>query len=128
MTYLLDTHTFLWFINDDPLLSPIAKRLIESPENAVYLSIASVWEMAIKVSLGKLEVPSPFTDFIDAQVQENSISILAIKTSHAGIVTNLPFHHRDPFDRLIIAQARSEGYTLISRDEIFDRYGVERRW
>lgn len=72
MKCLLDTHTFLWFVNDDPSLSSTARTLIEDPENIIYLSIASVWEMAIKTSLGKLEVPSPFADFIDKQLQENN--------------------------------------------------------
>jgi PIN domain nuclease of toxin-antitoxin system len=128
MTYLLDTHAFLWFINDDLLLSAAAKSLIEDPENAIYLSAASVWEMAIKVSLGKLEMPAPFTDFVNEQLHENSITLLEIKTSHAGIVATLPFHHRDPFDRLIIAQSQSEAFPIIGRDEIFDRYGIKRHW
>jgi PIN domain nuclease of toxin-antitoxin system len=126
MNCLLDTHTFLWFINDDPSLSSTAKALIEDPENSIYLSAASVWEMAIKVSLGKLEIPSPFTGFIDEQLHENSITLLEIKTMHMGIVVTLPFHHRDPFDRLIIAQSQSEGFPIIGRDAIFDDYGIKR--
>lgn len=128
MNYLLDTHTFLWFINDNPSLSSTAKALIEDPESAIYLSVASVWEMAIKVSLDKLEMPSPFTDFIDGQLHENSITLLEIRTAHTGLVATLPFHHRDPFDRLIIAQSQSEGIPIIGRDTIFDAYGIERRW
>lgn len=128
MNYLLDTHTFLWFINDDPALSATAKAIIEDPENAIYLSVASVWEMAIKLSLGKLEMPSPFTEFIDDQLRENTIALLDIKTSHAGIVTTLSFHHRDPFDRLIIAQSKSEEIPVIGRDTIFDAYGIKRHW
>ena len=89
MIYLLDTHTFLWFINDDSALSPTAKPLIEDPESVVYLSIASLWEIAIKVSLGKLEVPSPFTEFMTTQLYENNITLLAIKPEHTGLVATL---------------------------------------
>lgn len=128
MTYLLDTHTFLWFINDDPALSATAKALIEGTENVIYLSIASIWEIAIKVSLDKLAVPSPFTDFIDEQLHENSIVLLEIKTEHTGVVATLPFHHRDPFDRLIIAQSLYEKLPIISKDAIFDTYGIKRHW
>lgn len=128
MNYLLDTHTFLWFINDDASLSSAAKALIENPENVIYLSAASIWEMAIKVSLGKLEMPSPFTDFIDRQLHENAITLLDLKTSHAGMIATLPFYHRDPFDRLIIAQSKNEDMPVIGNDTIFDSYGIERFW
>jgi PIN domain nuclease of toxin-antitoxin system len=128
MNYLLDTHTFLWFINDDVSLSSTARALIEEPENNIYLSVASIWEMAIKVSLGKLEMPSPFTDFIDEQLRENAIILLNIKTTHTGIVATLTFHHRDPFDRLIIAQSKSEDIPVIGSDVIFDDYGIKRYW
>ena len=128
MSYLLDTHTFLWFVNDDASLSSTAKALIEDPENTIYLSVASIWEMAIKVSLGKLEMPSPFTDFIDEQLDENTITLLNIKTAHTGIVATLPFHHRDPFDRLIIAQSKVEDIPIIGKDAIFDDYGIKRLW
>lgn len=126
--YLLDTHSFLWFINDDVALSETARILIESPENIIYLSIASIWEIAIKVSLGKLEVPSPFTAFIDKQLAENNIQILPINTKHVGKVVSLPFHHRDPFDRLIIAQSLVEEISIIGEDTIFDDYGVKVYW
>jgi len=128
MNYLLDTHTFLWFINDDTSLSSTAKALIEDPENTIYLSVASIWEMAIKVSLDKLEMPSPFTDFIDEQLNENTIILLNIKTAHTGVVATLPFHHRDPFDRLIIAQSKVEDIPVIGKDAIFDDYGIKRLW
>jgi PIN domain nuclease of toxin-antitoxin system len=128
MIYLLDTHTFLWFIGDDDALSATAKALIEDPESTIYLSIASLWEIAIKVSLGKLKVPSPFTEFVTEQLQENSITLAAIKTEYLGSVAKLPFHHRDPFDRLIIAQALNENWPVIGRDEVFDAYKIERRW
>src|ERR1044071_5266094 len=125
MIYLLDTHTFLWFINGDDALNTTGRALIENLESIVYLSIASLWEIAIKVSLGKLEVPLPFTEFITAQLYENNITLLAIKPQHIGLVVTLPFHHRDPFDRLIIAQSLSENLPIIGKDEIFDAYGVK---
>ncbi|SRR5258706_12370127 len=128
MIYLLDTHTFLWFINDDSALSTTAKTLIEDPQGVIYLSIASLWEIAIKVSLGKLEVPSPFTDFMMAQLHENNITLAAIKVQSIGLVATLPFHHRDPFDRLIIAQSLSEKMPVIGKDQVFDAYGVKRHW
>ena len=128
MIYLLDTHTFLWFINDDDSLSPTAKALITDPENILYLSIASLWEIAIKVSLGKLEVPSPFSEFMLEQLHKNTIVLSDIKPEYTGTLITLPFHHRDPFDRLIIAQSLNEDIPVIGRDEIFDRYGVQRRW
>jgi PIN domain nuclease of toxin-antitoxin system len=128
MNYLLDTHTFLWFINDDETLSATARNLIEDAENEVYLSVASVWEMAIKVSLDRLDLPTPFTDFVDEQLVENSFRLLPIRTAHTGIVATLPFHHRDPFDRIIIAQSQVENFPVIGKDKIFDDYGIKRRW
>ena len=128
MKYLLDTHTFLWFINADKSLSVTAKSLIEDENHEVFLSIASIWEMAIKVSLDKLTVPQPFTEFVLTQVQENNISLLAITPEHAGFVATLSFHHRDPFDRLIIAQSLSENLPIIGADTAFDAYGIDRKW
>ncbi len=128
MTHLLDTHTFLWFINDDAQLSPTAKSLIEDSTNVIFLSVASLWEMAIKFSIGKLAVPSPFTTFIDEQLSVNNFALLNITTTHVGIVASLPFHHRDPFDRLIIAQSQSERFPIIGADAVFDTYGIQRLW
>lgn len=91
MKYLLDTYAFLWFTNDDPLLSARARSIVEIPENAIYLSVASIWEMAIKISLGKLNTPLPLADFVDEQLWRNSISLLEIRTAHAGQVA----HHRE---------------------------------
>ena len=128
MNYLLDTHTFLWFINNDVSLSATAKTLIEEPTNDSCLSVASVWEIAIKFSLAKLEIPTPFTDFVTSQLAENNFGLLPIEPAHIGIVATLPFHHRDPFDRLIIAQAQHEGLPIIGKDESFDAYGIARYW
>lgn len=128
MRFLLDTHTFLWFISDDESLSATVSELLESPDNDLLLSIASLWEMAIKVSLGKLTLEMPFLPFVLAQLQGNGIGILGVVPEHTGIVASLPFHHRDPFDRLIVAQAISEDVALVSKDEILDLYGITRIW
>lgn len=128
MNYLLDTHTFLWFINDDAALSATGKTIIEDDDNTIFLSVASLWEMAIKISLGKLTMPSPFTDFMFEQLIENNITLYGIKVVHTGAVATLPFHHRDPFDRLIIAQALTDKLPIIGRDHNFDAYGVRRLW
>lgn len=128
MSYLIDTLTFLWFISDHASLSSHAESLIQQPDNPVYLSVGSIWEMSIKVSLNRLEMPAPFNEFIDSQLIENRIALLPIRTEHTAKLISLPFHHQDPFDRLIVAQALHEGYTLISKDEIFDPYGVNREW
>lgn len=127
MRVLLDTHTFLWFVNDDPQLSPIAKNLLESDAD-VWVSIASLWEIAIKVNIGKLTLPKPFNEFISQQIQSNEIDVLAIAITHVSEISTLPSHHRNPFDRLLIAQSMIEQVPLISVDVIFDRYGIDRVW
>ncbi|MFZ4815032.1 MAG: type II toxin-antitoxin system VapC family toxin [Phototrophicaceae bacterium] len=128
MDYLLDTHTFLWFVNDNDQLSATAREVIEHPDHTIYISIASLWEIAIKVSLGKLKAPLPLSDFISQQLHENDITLLGITVMHLNTVANLPFHHRDPFDRLIVAQAKTEGLSILGVDAIFDAYAVKRLW
>ena len=128
MSYLIDTITFLWFITDHTGISSHAENLIQQPDNPIYLSVGSVWEMSIKVSLNRLEMPTPFNEFVDSQLIENRIALLPIRTDHTAKLISLPFHHQDPFDRLLVAQALHEGYTLISKDEVFDEYGVNREW
>jgi PIN domain nuclease of toxin-antitoxin system len=102
---LLDTHSFLWFIGGSEKLSTHARALIEDEDNACYLSVASLWEMAIKVSMGKLNVPLPFTRLVRRHVTGNNVGVLPIEPEHLDEQREMPFHHRDPFDRLIIAQA-----------------------
>src|SRR3954453_17038001 len=104
MRALLDTHTFLWFVQGDPRLGAAARRVIEDPATDALLSPASHWEMAIKVSQGRLALAQPFDVFVPTQLRPNAIDILPIDVSHTAVVATLPFHHRDPFDRLIIAQ------------------------
>ena len=128
MKLLLDTHAFLWFILDSPQLSSVAKRLIEDEENEVFMSMASLWEMAVKVSLGKLTIPVPFEQFIPHQILINDFLILPITVPHVQYVAQLPFWHRDPFDRLLVAQCIIEEMIMVSRDRAFDDYGVRRTW
>jgi PIN domain nuclease of toxin-antitoxin system len=128
MKLLLDTHTFLWFVTDSDILSEKAKDVIEDAESEVYLSIASLWEMAIKASLGKLSLKQPFEKFLEDQLSQNQLTILNISPAHAALVASLPFHHRDPFDRMLIAQAISLKIPLVSRDEAFDAYSIVRFW
>lgn len=105
---LLDTLAFLWFIDGDERLTPTARALIEDLNNDVYLSVASLWEIAIKISLGRLQLAQPFATFIPHQLSINQIGLLGMTISHMTIIASLPFHHRDPFDRLLVAQAQIE--------------------
>jgi len=127
MKLLLDTHTFLWFIDDSPLLDKTTKELLES-EHDLLLSVVSIWEIAIKVSIGKLQLSSPFERFIPEQIAINDLDLLEIKIKHLNIVADLPLHHRDPFDRLLIAQGITEKIPIISKDTAFDPYNVTRLW
>jgi PIN domain nuclease of toxin-antitoxin system len=127
MKLLWDTHTFIWLILGDEKLSEQAKNEIENPENDHYLSIASLWEIGIKVKLGKLEILQPFENIIN-DVTKNGINILPINFNHLVENMNLDLHHRDPFDRLIISQSKAENMSLLSKDEIFDKYVNNRIW
>ena len=128
MRLLLDTHTFLWFVLNDSSLGITPRNLINDPQNDILLSPASPWEIAIKISIGKYRLPGPFTDFMDRQITENDLYILPITVAHAAVVAALPFHHKDPFDRLVIAQAIVEAVPILSADVIFDSYPVTRIW
>ena len=127
MKLLLDTHTFIWSIEDDKRLSQKAKKVIEDPDNEIFLSIASLWEMSIKISIGKLELKKPYEEVI-SYVRKKGIEILSINFEHTLEVSKLEFHHKDPFDRLIIAQAKIENMTIVSKDILFDDYEVKRLW
>src|SRR5262245_48438230 len=105
---LLDTHTSLWFFWDDPQLSPTAKALIEDPNNRKLVSVASCWEIAIKAGLGKLQLGEPSRTFLSREIARNNFEVLSITVAHATAVEHLPLHHRDPFDRLLIAQGLNE--------------------
>lgn len=121
MEYLIDTHSFLWFINGDEQLSGKAKNAIADPDAIKYISIASFWEIAIKVSLGKLSLDMAYQD-LRQQVILNGFEILPITFEHTVELTSLELHHRDPFDRIIIAQALTEKLVLISKDGNFNKY------
>jgi PIN domain nuclease of toxin-antitoxin system len=128
MRLLLDTHVFLWFVLNDPQLSTTAQQLISDPGNDVLISPASYWEIAIKVGLCKLDLHAPYDDFMQRGIDGNDFEILPIKPRHTSILTTLPLHHRDPFDRLMIAQAMVEGIPLVSADAVFDQYPITRLW
>jgi PIN domain nuclease of toxin-antitoxin system len=125
---LLDTHSFLWFIGGSERLSTRARALIEARENPILVSVASLWEIAIKNAIGKLALDRPFAELIPEQLERQQIGILSIELRHLAALTRLPQHHRDPFDRLIAAQALTEGVPVISVDPAMDAYGVQRLW
>ena len=127
MRFLIDTHTFLWMIQDNQQLSELARSTIESDAD-LWLSSGSLWEIAIKVGVKKLNLPEPLSDFLDQQLKHNEIDVLVPTTKHFETVSNLPLHHRDPFDRLIVAQAMTEGIPVISVDTAFDFYNIQRLW
>ena len=128
MKLLLDTHAFLWFIAGSDRLSKRAEELVADGSNDAFLSVASLWEIAIKVALGKLVLATPFELLIPAQLQRNRINVLSIDLAHLTHLLTLPMHHRDPFDRLIVAQALEEELDVVGADKTFDRYGVVRHW
>ena len=120
MNCLLDTHVLLWWLEDNPSLSDQARAVIADGRNPIYISAVVIWEIRIKQALGKLDLPPHFRQVLADQPFE----YLAITADHAHAVYELPMHHRDPFDRMLIAQARTEGWTLLSRDRYFEPYGV----
>jgi len=125
---LLDTHTFLWFLVEDPALSITANALLIDPTNDIEVSPATYWEIAIKISLGKYALPEPYDVFIGREIATNDFRILPIEPKHTAVLTTLPFHHHDPFDRLLIAQAMVEAIPILSVDTAFDAYPVTRLW
>ena len=128
MKLLLDTHTFIWFVYDSPELPRKTKEMLEDTQTELLLSIASVWEMAIKASTGKLTLVAKAGEFVANQLEKDDIQLLPITLTHLNLVETLPFHHKDPFDRLLIAQAAVEHIDIVSLDAIFDRYGIRRLW
>jgi PIN domain nuclease of toxin-antitoxin system len=128
MNLLLDTHAFLWFIDGNAKLSPRARGLIEDQGNAKLVSVASLWEMGLKMSLGRLDLAQPFEELIPRQMELNGFGLLPVRIPHIAKVLSLPFHHRDPFDRMIAAQCVTEDLSLVSLDSVFDKYSVRRLW
>jgi PIN domain nuclease of toxin-antitoxin system len=127
MNLLLDTQALLWFVLDDSRLSATARESIVAAE-MVLVSPASLWEIAIKISLGKYALPIPFAAFWEQQLLINNFTLLPISVAHTARVAELPYHHPDPFDRLLIAQSLVEKIPVVSSDALFNDYGVERIW
>jgi len=127
MKILLDTHTFLWFLGGNSELSKQARVLIENPKYEKYISIASFWEIAIKTSLGKLTLDVPFAE-LKTEVVKNNFQILPITFEDTLQLSMLPFHHRDPFDRIIISQAKENNLMIVSCDSNFNSYNVNLLW
>lgn len=128
MRLLLDTHAFLWWISDDPRLSERAIELISEPANVVFFSAVSGWEVVVKASLGRVELAEPPGDLIPREVARNAFEILPLHLRHALGVADLPQIHRDPFDRMLVAQAIAEELTLISKDSVMKRYPLNAEW
>lgn len=128
MRALLDTHAFLWWITNDPRLSRKVHEIISDSENELFLSVSSGWEMAIKVGLGRLQLPPNLEHFILEQMALNAIESLPVQMSHALHVYKLPAHHRDPFDRMLIAQAQLENLPILTVDPQIARYSVKVIW
>lgn len=123
MRILIDTHILIWHLNDDPLLSLNRSKIITEHSNSVYVSVASLWEITIKQSLGRLKTKRTIED-ISKTVSGSTVSLVPIEINHLTALSALPHHHKDPFDRLIIAQAIAEGWSIMSVDEHFEDYGV----
>ena len=128
MDLILDTHCILWYALDDSQLSSKAKAAIEGEENEVYVSPASYWEIAIKICTGKYKLESPFEAFWNQAIQDGEMAILPIQIAHAGRLLELPMLHRDPFDRMLVAQALCEKLIVVSNDSMLDQYHVQRIW
>lgn len=128
MRLFLETHVFLWFIAGSSDLSNKARTLIEDPNNQRFLSVESLWEMSIKVSIGRLDIGMTFTELMQHEVYGNAIEVLQIQSEHLDALAKLPFHHKDPFDRLIIAQSLAESMPLMSKDGEFGNYPITLLW
>jgi PIN domain nuclease of toxin-antitoxin system len=125
---LLDTHAFLWYVLIDPQLSAAARAAINDPANDVFVSPASFWEIAIKMSTRKYTLTVPYGDFMRQGIDGNDFEILPIEPRHTAALVAMPYHHKDPFDRLLVAQALVEGMPIVSADSSLDAYGVNRVW
>lgn len=128
MKLLLDTHVFLWWVSDAPELSDAARAAISDPGNTCYLSLVSCWELSIKSGIGKLKLKKPVERFISEQMQQNGFLLLNIELRHVAKVESLALHHRDPFDRLLVTQAKTERMTLVTADAVLSDYGIRCIW
>ncbi len=128
MKVLIDTHALLWLITDDDRLSKNARQIFLSSESRLFFSAASLWEICIKMSLGKISLKNGWFQTIQKEMEINTIQWLPIEMTHCAEVAEMPFHHRDPFDRMLIAQAIVEDLQLLSRDRRISDYAIERIW
>ncbi len=128
MRYLLDTSAFLWYVSDHQRLSSVAAERMKDPTSIFHLSLVSIWEVAIKFNMGKLDLPLPFDEFVDKTIHSYSLRLLNIQIPHLRRVARMPLHHRDPFDRLLIAQSQVENIPVITSDAAFDSYEIQRVW
>jgi len=128
MKLLLDTHVFLWTITNNRKLSGTASRIILDHRNELFLSTASVWEILLKAQIGKLSLPKPEAGFLQNQLAQNAIESLPLRLEHVLCLEKLPMHHRDPFDRILIAQAIAESVPIVTADRQFARYDVDTMW
>jgi PIN domain nuclease of toxin-antitoxin system len=125
MKLLLDTHIFIWWADQPEKLSPSALSALEDEANELLLSVASVWEMQIKIQLGKLKLSLPLKELVKNQQETNDLTVSPVALAHVLALDSLPFHHKDPFDRLLIAQSISEGLTVVTADSQFSAYSVK---
>lgn len=128
MKLLIDTQALIWFATDSPELSAHARIELSDPENSLSVSVCTFWEMGIKVSIRKLRLPVSIGEFMNRTMGGYGIALEPILPIHVEIISSMPFHHKDPFDRMIAAQALSGHFSLVSNDSAFDRYGVPRIW
>jgi PIN domain nuclease of toxin-antitoxin system len=128
MRVLVDSHVLIWYVDQDSLLSPPAHAAISDPANELLFSAGSLWEIAIKLGLGKLGLSLPFRNWMTTAISDLGLIVLPITIEHADVQAGLPRHHGDPFDRLLVAQALVEKVPLVSADATFDLYGVRRIW
>ena len=128
MKLLLDTHAMYWYIEGDSQLPVTARTLIQDASNEVLVSPASYWEIAIKISVGKWQLNRTYGDFVDLGLSQYGFHVLPILPTHTARLIGLPFHHKDPFDRLLVAQSMVEGIPIISNDTALDAYGITRLW
>lgn len=126
MKILIDTHVFLWGIQDEAKLSKRVQALL--PAEDVWISVASLWEMMAKVQVGKLVLPTPVGEYLSRKLKENGVSVLALTFAHVKKLEKIPWHHRDPFDRILIAQSLEEKLPLVTSDPLFKKYPVQSIW
>jgi len=128
MQVLLDTHVFLWWIDDDKRLSERARSIITDGSNALFVSVVSSWEIAIKAQLGKLDLPANLEQFVAKQLDENYMTILPIQLTHTLAIYRLPLLHSDPFDRMLVTQSRFENIPILTADPLIKQYVVQSIW